>query len=314
MTCFYPLTAYRVGSGEIVFHDKGDAEPLELPCGQCMGCRLERSRQWAMRCIHEASMHDDNCFITLTYNAENLPPDGSLIKSDYQKFMKKLRRKYVRYAKDKNGKSYPINPIRFYHCGEYGDEFNRPHYHAILFGFNFDDWVYLFDSPAGNPIYMSPTLEKLWGKGFVTIGTVTFESAGYVARYCMKKINGPLKDQINEKTGLKHYERYNDFTGEISEVLPEYATMSNRPGIGHSWISSYRSDVYPKDFTTIRGMRMKPPKYYDRYLEQIDVEMYDEIKNGRQLDAYLSDENSSARLSAKETVKKAQFSQLKRSL
>ena len=246
-------------------------------------------------------MHNDNCFITLTYSPENLPPDGSLRKGDFQKFMKRLRKQYK-------------HKIRYYHCGEYGDKNNRPHYHAILFGHNFDDWVYLFDSPSGEPIYTSPSLEKIWKKGFVTVGTVTFESAGYVARYCMKKINGLLKDNIDPKTGLKPYERYNDYTGEITKVLPEYSTMSRRPGIGHNWIANYTRDVYPKDYTTIRGLKVAPPKYYDTYLKGIDPDLYDDIKSGRELSAYLSSENTRTRLDAREKVKKAQFNQLKRSL
>lgn len=276
---------------------------MELPCGQCIGCRLERSRQWAMRCVHEASMHENNCFITLTYNPENCPPDGGLIKRDFQLFMKRLRR------------SQPGKKIRFYHCGEYGDRNNRPHYHAIIFGHNFDDWVYLFDSPSGEPIFTSPTLESIWGLGFVTVGTVTFESAGYVARYCMKKVNGKMAEHIDEKTDLRHYERINAFTGEIHQVLPEYSTMSRRPGIGHDWISRYTIDCYPKDFTTIRGVRMRPPKYYDRYLESIDPDMYDDIKSGRELSMMnMADENTVLRLSSREIVKEAQFKQLKRSL
>lgn len=305
MTCFHPLTAYREQNGAIVFHDNGKGEPIEIPCKQCWGCRLEYSREWALRCVHEASLHEDNCFITLTYNPENLPPDGSLRKSDFQKFIKRLR-------KNTGAK------IRYYHCGEYGDKNNRPHYHAILFGFNFTDWIYLFDSPAGVPIYTSPTLEKIWQKGFVTVGTVTFESAAYVARYVMKKLNGKLKNQVNPKTDLKHYERYNDFTGEITSVIPEYSTMSRgrRPdgGIGHRWISKYKSDCYPKDFTTVNGMRVKPPKAYDRYLKEIDPEMYDDIKQGRLMAGYNSPDNTVQRLSDREKVTLAKTKQLKRSL
>lgn len=148
----------------------------------------------------------------------------------------------------------------------------------------------------------------------MTIGTVTFESAGYVARYCMKKLNGKKSEEINEETGLKHYERYNSYTGEIHSILPEYSTMSRRPGIGHNWITRYTRDVYPKDFTTVRGMRMKPPKYYDKYLESIDPEMYDDIKQGRAQDAYKSEEYTMSRLSARKKVKEAQFKQLIRSL
>lgn len=303
MSCYKPIQAYRLDNGEILFHDKGHGRPMEIPCRQCIGCRLEHSRQWAMRSVHEASMYEDNCFITLTYAPEYLPPDTGLIKGDFQKFMKRLR------------KYYEPKKIRYYHCGEYGDKSGRPHYHAILFNHNFSDWIYLFDSPGGEPIFTSPTLEKIWGFGYVTVGTVTFESAAYVARYCLKKINGKQADRINPETGLKHYERINSFTGEIHEILPEYSTMSRRPGIGYSWINKYKLDCYPKDFTTIRGCRMQPPKYYDRYLESIEPELYDEIKAGRQLKmSLLADDNTAQRLSAREKVKVAQSKQLKRSL
>ncbi len=258
-----------------------------------------------MRCTHEASLHEENCFITLTYNAENLPPDAGLRKKHFQDFMKRLRKE----TKIK---------IRYYHCGEYGDKNNRPHYHAILFGLNFNDWVYLFDSPSGEPIYTSPTLERIWQNGFATVGTVTFESAAYVARYCMKKINGKKADEINNNTGLKHYERINSYTGEITEVISEYATMSrggrSGRGIGYDWINNFTSDVYPKDFTTIRGIKVKPPRYYDKYIESIDLDMYDDIKAGRALNGHQSNDNTPSRLKAREVVIKAQNNQLKRQL
>lgn len=209
--------------------------------------------------------------------------------------------------------------FKFYHCGEYGDENNRPHYHAILFGYNFNDWVYLFDSPSGQPIYTSPTLEKIWKHGFVTIGEVTFESCAYVARYVMKKINGQAVDIIDEETGLKPYERINSFTGEITEVWPEYSTMSRGGrtghGIAYDWISSYTGDCYPKDYTTIRGVRMKPSKYYDRYIEEIDPHMYDDVKAKRELSLMKQlGELEVNRLRQKEIVKLAQHNQLKRKI
>jgi hypothetical protein len=304
MGCFKPLSAWQNEDGSITFGDnvKGGV-PVNLPCGQCIGCRLQRSQEWALRCVHEASLYDDNCFITLTYNPENLPPDGGLRKRDFQLFMKRLRR------------AFPERKIRFYHCGEYGDRNNRPHYHAILFNFNFDDWTYLFDSPSGSEIYTSPTLERIWGLGFVTVGTVNMESAAYVARYCVKKITGLGKEIIDEKTGLKPYQRFNDFTGEIIDVSPEYSTQSRRPGIGHDWIRDFTGDVYPKDFTTIRGRRVNAPKYYDKYLESIDPDMYDDIKTGRKLSMFENfEEGSESRLRQKEKVKEAQNKQLLRSL
>lgn len=315
MACFHPLSAVKSWNkvnGKYVVQVFGknadgsaDGIPIQVPCGQCIGCRLERSREMAVRSVHEASLHQDNSFITLTYAPEYMPFDGGLVKKDLVNFKKRLRK----YAYPKKFKTYE--------CGEYGETYNRPHYHLILFGYNFTDWVYLFDSPSGESIYTSPTLEKIWGLGFVTIGTVTFESAAYVARYCMKKINGPKAEEINDKTGLKHYERYHAHTGEIVSVWPEYATMSRGGrtgrGLAYDWISNYKTDCYPKDFTTIRGIKMKPPKYYDRYLEEIEPQLYDDIKAARELSMFENMEHSD-RLKAKEIVKQAQFKQLKRQI
>ena len=140
MPCYSPLTAYKgksTDSGKMCLSFKrseglfGSFSAINLPCGQCIGCRLERSRQWAVRCMHEASLHDENSFLTLTYSDENLPPGGSLHLPDFQNFMKRLR------------KSIAPKRVRFYHCGEYGDILSRPHYHALLFGYDFDDRKFL---------------------------------------------------------------------------------------------------------------------------------------------------------------------------
>lgn len=303
MACHFPIPAYRLPSGDVIFHDKGDASPFEVPCGRCTGCRLERSRQWAMRCVHEASLHDDNCFITLTYSPENLPSTGSLVKADFQKFMKRLRKRYT-------GKT-----IRYFMCGEYGEKNNRPHYHAILFGLNFPDWRYVETSPSGHEVYTSAILEHIWGLGFVTIGTVTFESAAYVARYVMKKINGPAVDQVDPDTGLKPYERFDSRSGEIVSVEPEYCAGSRRPGIAAGWIEKFKSDCYPKGFTTIRGVPVGLPRYYDLQVEKSDPDLFQRVKDERRQAAYEnSDENSESRLRQKRIVKEAQFSQLKRTI
>ena len=134
MPCFHPLRAFKTSAGEVVFteHARYDiVTQLSLPCGQCSGCRLERSRQWAMRCVHEAAAYDCNAFITLTYDEENLPADGSLNYDHFQLFMKRLR------------KAIEPNKVRFYMCGEYGEENGRPHFHACLFGYDFPDKVML---------------------------------------------------------------------------------------------------------------------------------------------------------------------------
>lgn len=304
MSCFHPLTAYTYpdechpsGKQKIFFTEDKTRPPgkkLQLPCGQCVGCRLERSRQWAVRCVHESQLHSENCFITLTYDQEHFPSDGGLQKRDFQLFIKRLR-KY-------------INPrrLRYFHCGEYGEENLRPHYHACIFGYDFPDRAY-FTSNNGFNIYISNILADLWPMGFSTIGDVTFESAAYVARYIMKKVNASQKSPDKYK---HHYERVDPETGEIFEVLPEYTTMSRRPGIAHGWFEKFESDVYPSDFIVINGKKVKPPKYYDRLYTDID-----DIKEHRLKNMFTHKEDYTRdRLRQKEIVCKAKVNQLKRNV
>ena len=295
MPCFSPIKGYRAkhvnasGKRSIVFskNDGFSDLPVEINCGQCVGCRLEKSRQWAIRCLHEASLYDENCFITLTYNDEKLPSDNSLNKGHFQLFMKRLREKF-------KGRK-----IRYYHCGEYGDKTDRPHYHAIIFNLDFQDKE-LYSSREGVQLYTSETLEKVWQNGFATIGDVTFESAAYVARYVMKKVTGERAEE--------HYKSLNPYTGEIIEIEPEYTTMSRRPGIGQPWLEKYETDVYPEDFVVVNGKKMKPPKYYDNLMERKSVKEFETIKNKRKKRASKHKEDQTPeRLAVREKVAKARI-------
>lgn len=270
-------------------------EPEHIPCGQCIDCRLEKAGQWAARCIHESQLYDDNCFLTLTYAPEHLPADKSVDKKELSDFIRKLRRSeeypgtypvfddamrlqyyrqpwHLKYTEVKTCKV--CKPIRFFGCGEYGEKLGRPHYHLILFNHDFPDKELLrgqslqwtknhFKKGNIHALYKSETLEKLWGKGFCTIGDVSFDSAGYVARYVMKKITGDLSDN--------HYEGR----------TPEFALMSRMPGIGLPWLQKYFTDVYPKDYFTINGSRRRPPRYYDDYLAKTNPDLYEQIKAKR---------------------------------
>lgn len=201
---------------------QGIWKPISLPCGQCIGCRLERSRQWAVRCVLEASMHKENCFVTLTYNDDNLPPDLSLDKRVFQLFMKRLRKRVK-------------VPIRFFACGEYGEKLQRPHYHVILFGIDlrkeekecqhFSCLSSRFVLSSRSLLLSTNILSELWPYGFSSVGTCTFESAAYVARYCLKKVTG--------KAGKAFYEGR----------TPPFVLMSNRPGIAKPWYDKYCADV-----------------------------------------------------------------------
>lgn len=269
----------------------GDKTPaITLPCGQCIGCRLEKSRQWAIRCMHESQLYENNSFITLTYDKENLPQYNSLEKSHFQLFMKRLRKKYE------------PKKIRFFHCGEYGDENKRPHYHAILFNHDWSDKV-IHSINDDTRLYTSDILTNLWGHGICTTGDVTFESAAYVARYVLKKING--------EQACEHYMTTNEYTGEIQWIEPEYATMSRGKGIGTEWYNKYKSDVYPRDEVVVNGKKMQPPKFYDSLYEFEDVMKHFELKN-RRWDNVDKENNTPERLKVREIVKKSQIKQLKR--
>jgi hypothetical protein len=261
-------------------------QPLQLPCGQCKGCRYDRSKSWAIRCVHEAQLHSQNCFITLTYRPEDLPEDQSLNKKHFQDFMKRLRKHFAHIK------------IRFYHCGEYGTQLGRPHYHAIIFGLDFEDKrLHQIDKNTGEKLYTSETLSKIWTFGFSSIGSVTFNSAAYVARYIVDKINGDLAEH--------HY----------SGRLPEYSTMSLKPGIAANWFEKYSTDVYPHDHIIHNGRELRPPKYYDTLYERIHAESYQKIKRTRIDNARKhADDNTPERLAVRAKVFAAKTSTLKRSL
>lgn len=260
MTCYHPLAALRIQfpDGNVKMQILQTVESLssanlaelrsrdfwvsgestvryvEVGCGQCIGCRLDRSRDWAIRCVHEASLYDDNCFLTLTYDDNHLPENNTLVKKDLQDFWKRLRKAIA-----------PLK-IRYFACGEYGEQFQRPHYHACVFGWSPPDKK-LYTIRAGSRLYISPLLAHLWPFGFHTIGDVTFDSAAYVARYITKKINGePAKEHYNGR-------------------LPEYVVMSRKPGIAADWIRKFYGDVYPHDYIVIRDkFKCRPPRYYDQ--------------------------------------------------
>lgn len=128
--------------------------------------------------------------------------------------------------------------------------------------------MYLKTTASGSKLYTSKALSGVWDKGFCSIGDVTFESAAYVARYCLKKVNGDAKEVVDARTGMSVYERLDSRTGEVVSVRPEYCSMSRRPGIARSWFDRYASDVYPHDYFVIRGnVKMPPPRYFDGQYE-----------------------------------------------
>ncbi|AXL14815.1 replication initiator protein [Microviridae sp.] len=311
MPCYSPLKGYKnEETGGIVFRSQGTKETMEVACGQCLGCRLDRARMWSFRIVHEASLHQHtggNSFVTLTYDDDRIPEDWSLRKEHFQKFMKRLRKKY------------PQKKIKYYHCGEYGKicrhgfdlekqkcplcNLGRPHYHAILFNHSFDD-EYIYANQGGTDRRSSKQLEETWGHGFVDVGDVTMQSAAYTARYVMKK-----------QTGEAAKDHYQSITpdGEIIPLQPEYSTMSN--GIGLTWYQKYKGDIFPSDEVPVPGMGVfkKVPRYYDEKMRLEDEQLYTSIKHKRK-EALDQQDTSGERLQSKYRVKKAQIQNLKRNL
>lgn len=278
MACFKPLDGWRSRSGGLTFNRR-DAyidQPVKIRCGRCIGCRIDHSQMWAARCMHEAKLHDENSFITLTYDTDHLPAGGSLVKEDFQAFIKSLR-KHLGQKK-----------LRYFHCGEYGENLARPHYHALLFGHWFPDARSFGKSKSGFPQWRSPTLDRLWAKGHCTIGSVTYQSAGYCARYIMKKVTGEYADYY--------------YDGR----LPEYITMSRRPGIGAGWFAKFSSDAFPSDFIVVEGKKHPVPRFYDKLLKR--KQQHEElqiIKNKRRRKAANRRNvlnSKPARLAVRETV------------
>lgn len=303
MGCNHLLQAWRSragpdkksGSWPLVFDIKKGIPKKEVwvPCGRCIACRLERSRQWAARCMAEASLHTFNCFITLTYNYESAEKrlkmksevTGEDIYSlrvekdkkgrwidDFQLFMKRLRKDLWKNEKIK---------IRFFHCGEYGERFERPHHHACIFGYwpiDAKPWRGKSDSQ----LYTSNILSSIWGFGNVYFGEVTFESAAYVARYVTKKINGEMQESWYEGR------------------FPEYVSASLRPGIGADWYRQYKGDLSQDSMMIRPGIFARPPKFFDKLLEKEDknelIKRKDErmkkaLENKRARNERLKDEN-----------------------
>lgn len=227
----------------------------EIPCGHCIGCRLDQSRDWANRCLLEMKEHESNLFITLTYDDEHLPystgvlPDTgefvttqTLVKRDWQLFMKRLRKWFSVYK--------PDSKLRFFMAGEYGDLSYRPHYHAIIFGLDLPDLVW-YKRDGDFDYYVSDTLSGCWNQGLVVVAPATWETAAYTARYCTKKLTGPMSSIY-----------------EILGIEPEFCLMSRRPGIGADYADEHMDHLL--DFekicvSTPQGGRSFPvPKYFKR--------------------------------------------------
>jgi hypothetical protein len=216
--------------------------------------------------LHEKKQWCQSSFVTLTYDNDHLPLAGTLVKRDFQLFMKRLR-----FSRS--------HAIRFYACGEYGETTRRPHYHAILFNCGFPDALVHSKNNRGELLYTSADLGALWDNGQHLIGDVTFASAAYVARYCVKKVSGEKADE--------HYSVF-DADGVIHERLPEFALMSRRPGIGSGYYSRFGQEVRDHDTVVVDSKEVAPPRFYDTRTQVLDDKLWTSIRRKRKLRAVLA--------------------------
>jgi len=242
--------------------------PFQIPCGKCISCRLENARQTAVRCVHEAQMHPENSFITLTYNEASLK-SAKLQYKDFQTFQKALRtfifdeklkerfpdvktqserrQLYRDTPKDSRDALYEKTRTAIYVAGEYGDIGKRPHWHALIFNWRPQDLVPKYTSDRGDQVFTSPTLSRLWPHGNSELGSVTFESAGYCARYASKKLQ-------HGKDG-EH-----DFN--------PISRRSSRNAIGKKWIEKYWPDVFRHGYVEVNGQKTSVPRYYEKWFKK----------------------------------------------
>lgn len=218
---------------------------FQLPCGKCISCRLERARETAVRCVHEAQMYEANSFITLTYSEENLS-SSRLIYRDFQLFIKRLRKHIYETSLVEDQEK---NRIGVFVTGEYGDKKKRPHWHAIVFNWRPSDLEHKYTNDRGDQVYTSSTLAKLWPQGISEVGSVTFESAGYVARYASKKL-------IHGKDGEHDYE--------------PISRRSCKQAIGKKWLEKYWKELFAEGICLIDTkdgpVRCSIPRYYEKWL------------------------------------------------
>lgn len=306
MQCTSPVVGYRAPSGVVFSDTKVAGDQVLLPCGRCIGCRLDRSRDWALRCVHESKLYDQNSFITLTYDDNQLPPGCSLVPEHLQLFWKRLRRAIE-----------PVR-IRYFACGEYGDDedlahrskfggnVGRPHYHALIFNYDFPDKVFFKKRPFGD-IFTSKILAKAWPFGHSSIGALSFRSAGYVARYSLPRVNG-------EGAATRYFSPVpvvNPVTGEVlPHKVPEFGRMSNREGIGANFFRLFWQD-FADGFAVVDGQRLPLPRFYKKRLKllgRFDDAMADAAVVGY---ARRSD-NTPERLEVKAAILQARSKSLKR--
>lgn len=305
MTCYHPLIRYeyydqyKCNDGHMAYKARviklgpgEDYEDMEervksglirnrqiIPCGKCIGCRLEYSKDWATKGCLEAESYSENWFLTITYDQDHLPeagtmidpktgeemgqnPFGTLKPKDWTLFLKRLRQYYKR--------KYNHEGIRMMACGEYGEQYSRPHYHAIMYNLPLHNMAFHTYNENHEALYRCLELEEIWGKGMIVAADVNWNTCAYVARYITKKVGLPTQEEYYKCLG----------------VAPEFFRMSRKPGIGRTYFETHKDEIYKKDCLTIQKygggkMKVRPPKYYDKLYDKINHDEFERLKTKR---------------------------------
>ena len=318
-------------------------EYQKVPCGDCAGCQEAYSKDWATRCVLEAQKYKSNYFITLTYDEENAPRDDELVNKktgeifendnweqahleerDMTLFLKKLRitwKRHYNWPKDKPENYYEEDVskqflelqegIRFFYCGEYGGQTQRPHYHMILFNFPIplEELTIRKIDKEGNYHWECEKICNLWGKGHIDICEVNWDTCAYVARYVMKKQGGKKPDEYYYENGK----------------TPEFIRMSRMPGLGLDFFTKNFQKIYQNDEIILKGHRekiqpVKPPRYFDAKYDLINHKDLEAIKEQRKFIAKQANKSKNLqtdlcereRLKREEYLKNKTWNSLKR--
>lgn len=292
MACFHPLKAFANPRGGKPFFSRPaghSGRVLDLACGRCIGCRIDRASEWSARIVHECLFWEDNWFLTLTFDDEHYPANASIDRRDVQLFFMRLRGMACRAGLLEGAH------VRYFYNGEYGESTHRAHYHSIVFGLRLTDLKKWKKNERGEQMWTSDFLSEVWGNGRVVVGAVTRASAAYVAGYCLRD------------TKAKHspYGFVDPETGELVERVAPFVGMSRRPGIGRDYFEKYGGQLVAGDFVVIEGRKLPTPRYYRRLLEKQNPELFESLKAIREREAYSARskaERRPARLAAREVV------------
>lgn len=304
MTCTQPMTIYvrnnlpidydkkteqeQKAIKKVYFHKYPNTYEIQIPCGRCIACRLDHADAWATRMSMEAKTWQKNCFVTLTYNNPNLPKNESLIKKDLQDFLKRLRyyeKGYQEWNNPKNRKTE--RPIRYFACGEYGPRGGRPHYHMAIFNYLPNDLKPYKENHNGDMLYMSPSLQKIWGKGFVVVGHLEPKSASYIARYVQKKAGINPKVRVYKYNNITQTKTLIKSSKPLKE--PEFIIMSTGVGLGRKFWEDNKEFIKKYKYIQIKVngvVKQKAlPRYFKKLWENEDwedyhINRYENIKKG----------------------------------